>query len=104
MKIKVKVPKVIKIATHQYRVEFNPLLWHEENLKGCANHLKQKIQVDPVLAPSQRLVTLLHEINHIISDVYRCKLDEDEIDKVAQGYADLLVNNLGIEFDWSLVK
>ena len=102
--VKIKIPNKVKIASHEYRIEFNPLLWHEEGLKGCANHIKQKIQVDPVLAPSQKLTTLLHEINHIISEVYRCKLDEDEIDKMAQGMAELLVDNWGIELDWSDIK
>ncbi len=99
----VKIPKDIRVGAHRYRVEYNSLLWHEEGLKGCANHLKQFIQIDPVLAPSQKLVTLFHEINHIINNVYSCKLDEDEINKMAEGWADLLMY-LGIEFDWSLIK
>ena len=101
--MRVKIPREIKIATHSYRVEFNPLLWHEESLKGMANHIKQVIQIDPVLAHSQKTVTLLHEINHVINDTFRCKLDEDEIDKMAQGQAEFL-DCLGIELDWSEIE
>jgi len=102
--VKIKVPQKIKIATHEYRVEFNPLIRHEENLTGSANHLRQRIQVDPLIAPSQKLVTLLHEVNHVISDVYSCKLGEDEIDKMAQGFAELLADNFNLQFDWSDIK
>ena len=102
--MKVKVPSKIKIGVHAYEVRYNPLLWHEESLKGCANHLRQTIEIDTHLAESQKLVTFLHEVNHIINDNYRCKLDEDEIDKMASGFAELLVNNLGIEFVWSDIK
>lgn len=98
--MKIKVPKTIKIGVHEYGIVYNPLLWHEDAMKGCVNHLKQKIEIDPALAPSQKLVTLLHEINHIITDTLRCKLDDDETDRMAQGMAELLFNNLNIEFDW----
>jgi len=102
--MKIKIPKQIKIGIHAYRVEFNSLLWHEEALKGCANHLKQVIQLDPALAESQKCVTFLHETIHVINDNYRCKLDDDEVDRIAQGFAELLQDNFGIEFDWSLIK
>lgn len=99
--MKVKIPRQIKLGTHCYKIRYNPMLWHIESLKGSANHITQIIEIDPVLAPSQQLVTLLHEINHIINDNFRCKLDDDEIDKMAQGVAELLVNNFGLSFDWS---
>lgn len=98
------MPQVIKIATHSYRVEYNPLLWYEEGLKGCVNHIREVIQIDPRLSESQKVVTFLHEVNHVISDVFHCKLDDDEIDKIAEGTAELLVDNLDLQFDWSEIK
>ena len=100
--MKITIPREIRMGIHHYRVEFNPLLWYEEQLKGSVNHIKQVIQIDPVLAPSQKITTLLHEVFHIVSDNYGCKLDDVEIDRMAQGAAEFL-DNLGIEFDWSKI-
>ena len=102
--MKIKIPQKIKLGIHEYQIRYNSVLWHEEALKGSANHLKEVIDIDPHLAPNQKIVTLLHEINHIINDQYSCKLDEAEINSMAEGMAELLIDNLFIEFDWSTIK
>ena len=100
-KSRIKVPNEIKIGVHAYGVEYNPHLWMEEELKGSANHISQKIQIEPALAKSQQDVTFLHEVLHIINDQYRLRLSDDDVDRIANGWADFLFNNLQIEFDWS---
>jgi len=102
--MKIAIPKKIKIGIHTYSVEFNSLLWYEESLKGSVNHLKQVIQIDPVIAETQKCVTFLHEVIHVINDNYRCKLDDDEVDRIAEGIAELLKDNFNIDFDWRNIK
>ena len=99
--MRVRVPKFAKLNVHQYEVEYRPNLWIEEALRGCANHITQKIQIEPAIAKSQKDVTFLHEVIHIIDRQYELKLSEDDVSRIAEGVADLLFTNLGIELDWS---
>ncbi len=102
--MKVKIPQKIKISTHEYSIGYETHLSEDEGFRGVCNHRTQAIKIDPTLPPSRRDQTLLHEIGHIVSKVYVMDENEDNIDRLAQGYAELLFNNLGIEFDWSDIK
>ena len=102
--MKVKIPSQIKIATSSYTVGFREHLKLDDGLVGVAYHRNKAIYIDPALDTSEKAQTLLHEAIHIIDRIYGCKIDEDDTDRLAQGMAELLVNNLGIEFDWSDVK
>ena len=58
-----------------------------------------------VLSPLlERNQTLLHEVFHIISESFRCSLDEDTVERLANGMGEFLFDNLGIEFDWGDIK
>lgn len=102
--MKIKIPKQIKIGVHPYRVEFSKTLRADEGLSGIAQHRTQVIGIEDILPKSQTDVVFLHEIVHIISRHYNCNIDEADTDRIAQGMAELLFNNLGIEFDWSEIQ
>ena len=102
--MKVKIPKEIKIGSHNYRVKYKPFLSKDSGFRGTIEHRLQEIWIDPENPPSQRDATLLHEGLHLISTVFSCSLDDDAIDRVAEGLAEFLFNNLGIEFDWSEIE
>lgn len=99
--MKIKVPKTIKIATHSYPVSYNKDLRCDEGFVGKVKHRVPGIEIEPDQAFSQKNQTLLHEVLHIISRTYSCDLDEGNIDRIAEGFSELLFNNLGIELDWS---
>lgn len=71
---------------------------------GTIERRLQEVWIDPDSPLSQKNETLLHEVLHLISMVFSCSLDEDNIDRIAEGYAELLFNNLGIELDWSDIE
>ena len=101
--MKVKIPRKIKGGTHPYKIKFESNLIVEDNRYGYANHVTQIIAIDTVLAPSQRDVTLIHEVLECINRNYSCRLDDDNIDRIAHGFNEFL-ENLGIKFDWSLIE
>ena len=102
--MKVKVPKEIKIATHVYRVRYDPHMRHDEACYGQVNHREQTIDIETSIPLSVRNQTLIHEIVHIVDKVYVCRMDEDDLERLSNGMAELLFNNLGIELDWSEIE
>ena len=99
--MKVKIPEKIFSLTHPYRIKFQRRLWMEENTQGYINHTTQIIGIEPECPPSQRDVTLIHEVIESVNRHTRCGLDDTQIDRVAHGIAEFFFSNLGIEFDWS---
>lgn len=102
--IKIKVPREIKIAIHPAKILFRRNILADENLIGHSHRRRQEISIDPIMPPSERNVTLLHEVGHNIDRVYHLNIDDDTIDRIAQGYGEFFFNNLGIELDWSLIE
>ena len=102
--MKVKVPKKIKIATHLYDVKYDLHLRHDEACYGQVNHRNQIISIETSVPPSIRNQTLLHEVIHIVDKTYVCRMDEDDLERLSNGLSEFLFDNLGIEFDWSLIR
>ena len=98
--MKIRIPKQIKIGTHTYKVIYDRSIRTDDDRIGECNHRTQTIEIEPNLPPSRQDQTFLHEVGHLIRKVYVMQEDEDNIDRTAQGFADLLFNNLGIEFVW----
>lgn len=102
--MKVKIPKQIKLGVHSYGIRYNSHLRCDEGSVGCSRHRSQVIEIEPDQADSQKYETFIHEVLHIIDRQYSCRLDEDDVDRIAEGFADFLFNNLGIELDWSEIE
>ena len=102
--MKVHVPKTIKIGLYPYTVESIPHLKLNDGVWGSSNHVRREIKVDSNLGLLERNQTLMHEVIHVISENFRCLLDEDNVERLANGIGELLFDNLGIEFDWSLIE
>ena len=99
--VSIIIPEIIKLGAHSYRLSFDPHLWQDEDKSGLTHHRLQEINIELAVPPSNRDETLLHEVLHIIDLLYRCRLNEDDIERLAQGLADFLFNNLEITLDWS---
>ena len=100
---KVKIPKEIKVGVYTYTIIFKPHLHADFGVYGRLEGTRLTIEIEPDMPDSIKGVTLLHELNHICGDVFAVKLDEPSNDSVAHCVAELLFNNLNIEFDWSLI-
>lgn len=99
--MKIKVPRYIRIGVHSYRISFSRYLKDYGEGDGATQHIRQELIVSPELPASQKAVTLMHEALHLINKNYRCQLEEPNIDRLAEGLAEFLLNNLDIEFVWS---
>ena len=55
------------------------------------------------MPPSELNQTFLHEILHLVERFLVVKIDDVDVDRIAEGLAVILFDNLGIEFDWSEV-
>ena len=102
--MKVKIPEIIKIGIYPRRVIYKPYLKVDEGYDGLINHRLETIEVDPVLPKARRDACLIHEVVHLVDKNYDCHLGEDDISRIANGVAEFLFNNLGIEFDWKDIK
>ena len=99
--MELKAPQEIRIGVHKYSVVFNPNLYHDFKQYGTAYHRKCLIEIEPSINNPEKMVTLIHEIIHIIKNQYSCDINEDDIDRLANGFSEFLTNSLGIDFDWS---
>ena len=102
--MKVKIPKEIKIGVYPYRVIPTPHLKLNKGNWGTTNHTEKTIVLDSALPSLELNQTLIHEVLHIISVVFMCSLDEDNVERLANGMGEFLFDNLGIEFDWSDIR
>ena len=102
--MKVRIPKIIKIGLYPYSVELVPHLKLEEGSWGTTNFVKRTMRLDSGLSSLERNQTLLHEVFHVISLSFQCGLDEDNVERLANGIGELLFDNLGIEFVWDDIK
>jgi len=102
--MKTKIPPVIKIGIYPYRVDLVPNLKLNKGNWGTTNHTEKTIVLDSGLSLLELNQTLLHEVFHVVSVVFVCALDEDNVERLANGMGELLFDNLNIEFDWSLIQ
>jgi len=67
--------------------------------------LYQEIVLDRSCQPKSEVGQIfLHEFMHVIERHMGMKLEDNDIERISEGFYDLLVNNLGLEFDWSDIK
>lgn len=99
--MKVRVPPVIRIGIHDYKILLDDHIAFDSLAVGQSRHRDGEIAIDCHQNMSQRYVTFLHEVLEVIRRKYTINLDHDDLDRIAQGMAELLHNNLHIKLDWS---
>jgi hypothetical protein len=63
-----------------------------------------EIAINPDMSSSAKIQTFYHEVMHHINSQYKLGLGEDDIDRLANGWAEFMQKGLGIELDWSDIK
>ncbi len=105
MKIKIKVPKKIKMLTHSYKIRFDTKDLISRQNCALTRHFYQDIMLDnSTLPPSELGQVFLHEVLHTIERHFSIKSEDGDIDRMAEGLAVFLFDNLKIELDWSDIK
>ena len=102
--LQVKVPRVIKLGIHRYRIRFDHTMLMVNGNVGEHRVSSGEIALDPHMAQSSMTHVLNHEIMHHINQQYKCGLDEDGIDRIAMGWAEYMERGLGIKYDWSEIR
>ena len=103
--IKVKIPREIKILTHTYKIRFDTKELASVGAGGLTKHLYQEIVLDNKISPKSELDQIfLHEYIHTIERHFCVKINDDDVERISEGLAELLFTNLGIEFDWGLIE
>lgn len=101
---RIKIPKVIKLGIYPYKVTYQSNLKMDDGYAGVVNHRKLLIEIDPVQAKVHKDETLIHEVVHIIGNIHSIHLQEDDVDRIAQGMSEFLFNVLEVELDWSCIS
>ena len=101
--MKVKVPQEFKIASHTYTIKYDPKQLESTGAMGLCRHLYKEIILSNNLPESEKMENFLHEYLHCVERIWVAKLDDVDVDRIAEGLC-VLFNNLGIEFDWSEIK
>ena len=84
----------IKIGHLKYEVihEDRPVA-DNQLCRGTISWRDLEIALDTTLKPPVLLQTLLHEVTHAIDDQYNLGLTENQIDNLASGWAQVLIDN-----------
>ena len=100
----IKIPKIVRIGSCVHDVSQKRNLKLVEGCWGVTRRVVSTITVDADLPPAHKANTFLHEVMHMIDMEYSCGLDEDNIERIANGLFVLLADNLGIELDWGDIQ
>ena len=102
-RMKIKVPREIKIGAHRYSIAYDDKLEERSKKIGFADITNGLILIEPKQMDSAKGDVLIHEILHIVDFFFANKtLDEGTIQGLTTGLLSVL-DNLGIEFDWSAI-
>jgi len=102
--MKVKVPQKIKILTHTYNIRIDSRFTMGAGAQGITRHIYQEIILDGIQPKSELDQVFLHELIHTIERHFCVKLDDPDVERISEGLAIILFDNLGIELDWSDVE
>jgi len=100
--MKVKIPKEIRIGIHRVSIKYEKGMGDNFGKRGQARYGECEIPIDPEKSTdTKKTEALMHELLHFIDDIYNSgRLEEYEIATLANGIS-ILLDDLGVEMDWS---
>ena len=95
-----KVPKQVQVGGHIYHIALSQNL-KDSDSNAITNNRLQIIVINAERPESQKVEGLLHEIIHVVNNIYlsRC-LEESTIDSISEGLFQVF-SQLGVKLDWS---
>lgn len=95
------LPDKIRISSLDWTIKLDPLYCKANQICGESNMMRQVITLDPTLSHEMIMVTLMHEIMHVICwqyslrEVIDHKTEELVVNSISNGfYAAIKDNNL----------
>ena len=101
--MKIKVPKLVQVGGHWYGIIFDEGQ-RDDGHAATTVWRKQRMAIDPSLPESGKVESLVHEIIHLVNQVYcHQELREQDVDPLSEGLYQVF-SQLGIELDWSGIE
>jgi len=100
MKHTIVVPRRIKIGPFSYDIKLVRGLRYYNGASGHITFEGGTVELDDVVREPMKSCHFLHEMVHAIDINASVGLDEDGVDRMANGFAELL-QQLGIKLDYS---
>lgn len=95
-----KVPRFIKMGSHDYEVVFDTVQGDRE-FRGTFADKKHQIFLNPDQHPQQTRVTFWHELIHLICCLGDIGIPDSDVNRLAEGTVEYLIRNHNIDFDFS---
>ena len=95
-----KYPKRIEIGAYEFMVSQTENLYQDSAAPAEVSFRKETVEIEKAQSPIQKDFLLLHELIHIIENVYSLNLDEHTINRLANGFLEFQHKTLGIKFEW----
>lgn len=101
--MKLLIQPKIQVGAHTYSIRFNEDL-KDDGDYARVNHRTQVIEINPLRPKSQIYESYIHEMLHIINNVYvDAELSERQISGISEGLAQVMLQ-FDIEPDLRLIK
>ena len=84
-----ELPKSVKVGPFEYTVKHLPF-YQVDGMLGHHVRLHLELAVANDVPEQHQVVTFIHEVLHAVSDVYQVGLDESQVERMANGFADAL--------------
>lgn len=101
--LSVDVSDRILVGNRWYKIRLVPDLYKREgkSVYGYTNYLAGEIVIDALLQHDHRVEVLIHEIFHIIEDIYSIEEGNETTKQCMSVCWTQLLGNLGIDFQFS---
>ena len=101
--MKVKIPQNFTIGATKAFVCYMKHLHSDEGFNGTYNIRTGELGIEDHLDDRKRDRTFGHELMEVIKENYTLATSESDMSNIANGWLEFLWQ-IGIEFDWSLIK
>ena len=101
MKQRIKIPRETSIGAYPYKLVYTENKLADTNNLGTTSTTRLTIDIEPNMHDRVKAVTLWHEYLEGINDVSRLGLECKDMDCIAHGIVQILMDSWKLEFDWS---
>lgn len=92
--MKFKVPNKCRVAAITYKVVLTPL--NDHNLWGQSLHGQRLIKVESETSLEEQRRTFLHEVIHVVNNVFEVGLKESQVERLGNGL-DQVIQDLEVD-------
>lgn len=84
------LPTHIRVGPYRYSVVITTEEIEEARFGATSHNVKQQISLNPNNSPQRHLGTFIHEVLHAAAHVYAVKIEEKDVERLANGLTQAL--------------